>query len=166
MSDGVIRQYSFAARNWTERRMPSGDMLKIVAQPNNVLGVHVKGLISVRYLSRDGGATWNKIDAPFSQELVPYLTPAGTVLSIEADSRQARLHASKDSGKTWQQLSADLGRVEDLVVLPTAGLFALTPDWGTADFIATIKHSADGGATWKTEYSTADQPRRQAQKSD
>jgi hypothetical protein len=120
----------------------------------------------VRYLSRDGGLTWNKIDAPFSQGLVPYLTPAGTVLSLEAGSSQTRLHASRDSGKTWQQVSADLGLVEELVVLPTRGLFALTPEWGSADSSASIKHSADGGATWKTEYSTADQPQRQAQKAD
>jgi len=57
--------------------------------------------------------------------------------------------------------SATLELSEQLVMLPTRGVLAV--DGGARFGLARIRHSADEGATWRTEYSNFDRAAYEAE---
>ena len=65
-------------------------------------------------------------------------------------------------GKTWQPVTDTMSSEEQIIVLPTAGVFRVSA--GQHFGIASIRHSRDGGASWKTEYSNFDRAAYEAQK--
>lgn len=169
LSKGSILYYDFARAEFTERRAPDNDRLVTVApSANGALGILTSprgafaGVFATMYLSRDDAATWEEIESPFTvKSAAPRLTPQGTLLVPGGAFDKPGLQASKDGGKTWTQVNDSVERSEQLVILPTRGLLAV--DAGARFGLARIRHSADEGATWRTEYSNFDRTAYEAE---
>ena len=162
VSGGYIRYYDYGSGQWTERRAPKENrLISVVPHPGGALGILTSpgggfgGIFATLYLSRDGGASWEEINSPFNVKMyAPRLTPQGTLLVAGGAFSKPELQASKDGGKTWTQITDKFNLAEQIVVLPSQGLLAI--DNGTQFGLAGIRHSADGGATWRLEYSNFD----------
>jgi len=162
VSQGSIWYYDFATARFVERRAPNNNRLMTVApSANGALGIVTSpgggfgGIFATMYLSRDEAATWEEIKSPFNVKIAaPRLTQQGTLLVPGGAFDKPELQASKDGGKTWTKMNDAVERSEQLVVLPTRGLLAV--DAGARFGLARIRHSADEGATWRTEYSNFD----------
>lgn len=172
VSEGKIHYYDFAKETWTERSAPkNARFIRIAPQPSNTLGALTSpgagagGILATDYLSRDGGATWTEIGSPFTVKVFPpYVAPSGSLLLLGGAFGSPELQESKDMGKTWHKISDKVSLEEQIVVLPTKGLFLVST--GQQFGLASIKHSEDGGATWKTEYSNFDKAVYEAQQKD
>lgn len=85
----------------------------------------------------------------------PKLTADGTILFVSnefgSSTFKPTLQASKDGGKTWTIVNDQLGFGTALWPLKSGSLISISSG---QDGITTIRHSTDGGATWKTEYSS------------
>jgi len=172
ISAGKIHFYDFAKETWSERSAPkNARFIRIAPQPSNTLGALTSpgagagGMLATDYLSRDGGSTWTEINSPFTVKLFPpYLSSSGSLLLLGGAFGSPELQESKDMGKTWHKISDKVSLEEQIVVLPTKGLFLVST--GQQFGLASIKHSEDGGATWKTEYSNFDRAAYEAQQKD
>jgi hypothetical protein len=172
VSEGKIHYYDFAKETWTERSAPkNARFVRIAPQPGNTLGALTSpgagagGIFATDYLSRDGGATWTEIPSPFTVKLFPpYVAPSGSLLLLGGAFGSPELQESKDMGKTWRKISDKVSLEQQIVVLPTKGVFLVST--GQQFGLASIKHSEDGGATWQTEYSNFDTAAYEAQQKD
>jgi hypothetical protein len=162
VSAGDIRLFDFTTQAWTERKAPNNSRLVGVAPAaDGGLGILTSpgggfaGVFATMYVSRDNAATWAEIKSPFSIKVAPpRLVGDGRLLVTGGVFSKPELHASGDGGKTWQLVTADIKLNENLVLLPTTGMFAI--DNGQQFGLASIRRSADGGATWRLEYSNFD----------
>jgi hypothetical protein len=163
VSQGSIWYYDFADSLFTERHAPNNNRLTTIApSANGALGILTSpgggfgGVFATMYLSRDGAASWEEIKSPFNVKIAPpRLTQQGTMLVTGGAFGKPELHASKDGGKTWSKVSEGVVELtEQIVVLSSGGLLAV--DAGSRFGLAHIRHSADEGTTWRTEYSNFD----------
>jgi hypothetical protein len=169
VSEGRIGYYDYATKAWTQRRAPGTSRLVTLATSNKgALGILTSpgggfaGVFATLYLSTDRAATWTEVKSPFSIKIfAPRLLADGTWLVGGGVFSDPELHASTDKGVTWQLRSDKFSLSENVVVLPTAGLLSIDP--GAQFGLARIRHSADGGATWKVEYSNFDRAAYEAQ---
>jgi len=172
ISGGRIRQYNFAKQTWTDYGAPkSARFLKLAPQSGNVLGAltfpggGAGGMLAITYLSRDGGATWTEINSPFTiKQFPPTLTTSGNLLLLGGTVGSPELQRSDDMGKSWYKVNDRVSLEEQIVVLPTRGLFLVSS--GQQFGLASIRHSEDGGRSWTTEYSNFDRAAYEAQKKD
>lgn len=149
VSEGGIHAFDYSTQSWTERRAPNGEGLFAVApSAGDELGILTSGGLRTMYLSRDGGASWTEIKSPSINRFFAPLPLADNTLLVlvGAAFAKAKLHASTDKGITWQLRSDQFKLQENIVVLPTRGLLAVGAG------LTQIRHSSDGGATWRTEY--------------
>lgn len=170
VSAGKIRSYSFASKDWKEYKAPKDNRLIAVApQANGTIGILTSpgggfgGVFATDYLSRDGGATWEEIKSPFKVKVSPpYVTRDGKLLLIGGAFGTPEIQESSDMGKTWRRINDKVTLGDEMISLPTNGLFLVSS--GQQIGVATIKHSDDGGVTWTVEYSNFDRAAYDAQK--
>jgi hypothetical protein len=113
-------------------------------------------------VSRNGGTDWTPVVMPSAIRYLPRVLPDGTLLTVAGKQVKPELQTSTDGGATWTVMSDAFRTVENIVVLPTRGLLAIdggqpeqTNPYARLALLgnARIRHSADGGATWRVEYS-------------
>lgn len=169
ISAGKIRSLDFATREWKEYAAPNNSrFISVAPQGNGIIGILTSpgggfgGLFATDYLSRDGGASWEEIKSPFKVKISPpFVTRDNKLLLIGGAFGTPEIQASADSGKTWGRISDKVSLGDEIILLPKAGLFMVSPGHGIGIF--TIKHSDDGGANWTVEYSNFDRAAYDAQ---
>jgi hypothetical protein len=167
--EGSIHELDYATSAWTERQSPNGDRLvEVIGRADGTISVittpgGVGGMSRSVYVSRNGGADWTLVDLPSQVRYLPRVLPDGSLLTIAGKLMKPELQTSADGGVTWTVRSDAFRTEENIVVLPTRGLLAIDigqPPLQTNPYVsyvglgnARIRHSADGGATWRVEYS-------------
>lgn len=159
VSDGRIAHFNAVTQAFSEQRTPGGGRLASIAQSHDgalgiltVPAVDITGLFGTVYLSRDGAKSWTEVKHPFSHKvLAPSVLADGTLLLSSGWHLKRALYSSSDNGSTWTTRSETVAHTDTLVALPTLGLLAINN--GARGDTPTIRHSVDGGSTWRTEYS-------------
>ncbi|MFM2118918.1 MAG: hypothetical protein RL722_386 [Pseudomonadota bacterium] len=173
VSEGRLHFLDFASGQWTERSAPNkARFVQITADPEATLGALTSpgggfaGVFASTWFSRDDGQSWKEVKSEFNVKVAPpRRLPGGRLLMVGGVFSDPELHASDDEGKTWQKVSP-FPRDQQLVLLPSGQLLAVA--LGQFGLFG-IRHSSDGGKTWRTEYSNfdrqafeADEARRKA----
>ena len=104
------------------------------------------------YLSRDGGATWTKLENPCSAtfsgiQSAAFLSPSDAYLlcnEVGMWSNTYKIKRTKDGGASWADVATELaGRPLQLYATPELVLYT--------EVTGQIRASKDGGATWTSE---------------
>jgi hypothetical protein len=167
--EGSIHELDYATGEWTERQSPNGlRFIDVIGRGDGTISAITTpggfGWNTSRavYVSRNGGTDWTPVVMPSAIRYLPRVLPDGTLLTVAGKQFKPELQASTDGGATWTVTSDAFRTVENIVVLPTRGLLAIdggqpeqTNPYARLALLgnARIRHSADGGATWRVEYS-------------
>lgn len=157
---GPIHELDYASGKWTVLDTPNKARLSALAvEPSGAMGALTEtaagagGILAGVFVSNDRARSWQPVEVPFKVKVAPIRRDyAGTMYLSGGVFGEPELQVSKDNGKTW----AHAGKLElrrQLLPLRSGELL----DFGGAEYgIFSIGHSADGGRTWKNEYSTFD----------
>jgi len=159
ISPGPIHELDYASGKWSKLDTPNKASLRQLAvEPTGAVGAitsvgGVAGIFAGVYVSNDHAHSWQPVEVPFKVKLNPIRRGHdGTMYMSGGPFGEPELQVSKDNGKTWT-LAAKRDMSRDLLPLRSGELL----DFGGAGSgIFSIGHSADGGRTWKTEYSNFD----------
>jgi photosystem II stability/assembly factor-like uncharacterized protein len=144
-----------AGHSWTRHRAPFPLNSRIQAlaahprEPRTVLAGGDTGL----FVSRDGGARWERVGAEGALPTIWSLTidPADPDI-LFAGTRPAALYRSRDGGRRWDKLTVDIAR-ECSIGTPFVTALVVDPDdhntvWAGVE-IDGVFRSLDGGDTWR-----------------
>jgi hypothetical protein len=167
VSEGRIHFLDLASGSWTDRRAPNNArLIGLVQDAPGHLGALTSpgggfgGVFASLYTSADDGATWKEIKGEFNVKVSPpRRLPNGELLLPGGVFSKPELHASADGGATWTR-RGELALDQRLVVLPSGQMLAVS---GGRLGLFSVRHSADSGATWRTEYSNFDRQLFEAQ---
>jgi hypothetical protein len=166
--EGSIHELDYSTGAWTERQAPNGErFVEVIGRADGIVSAittpgGVGGMSRSIYVSRNGGADWTPVDSPSQVRYLPRVLPDGALLTVAGKLMKPQLQASTDGGATWTVRDDAFRTVENIVVLPTRGLLAIDrgePMQPATYYLelgdARIRHSADGGVTWRVEYSNS-----------
>jgi hypothetical protein len=167
VSEGRIHFLNLASGVWTERSSPKGSRLIALAQdvPGHLgaltsPGGGFGGVFATLYTSADDGVNWKEIKGEFNVKVSPpRRLPNGDLLLPGGVFSKPELHASTDGGTTWAR-RGDITLDQRLVVLPSGQLLAVSAG---RSGLFDVRHSANGGATWRTEFTNFDRQAYEAQ---
>lgn len=154
-----IACYRYADRQWSEYDTPGGrklsavtvaghDTIGVLSTPGGGLG----GMFSNSYYSLDCGAHWTETKSPYKVKVMPpTVLPSGRVLESGGVFGDTGMYASRVGSTQWTKLTSRVAFNENVWVLPTAGLLAVSR--GAFGF-EVIQHSSDEGESWKVELSS------------
>ncbi|NHZ99674.1 hypothetical protein [Massilia sp. CCM 8734] len=161
VSAGPIHFYDWTSKAWTQRPTPdNASVIGMNVSPGGVMlaltspGGGFAGAFASIFMSRDQAVSWQPVNTPYSiKAFPPTMTAAGTLLMAGGVFSNPELQSSKDDGRTWEHVSKyELDR--SVVALPSGQLIDYDyAQWG----LFTIRHSKDGGKTWRVEYSNYDE---------
>ena len=107
------------------------------------------GVVGGLYRTRDGGATWDLLDAGFAANMLPSVAvdPAtpDTLYAFPALTGGPQLVRSTDGGDSWTPLPSPVPLVQSLAVGPNGRVILAK---GAAGHGPAILESVDGGVTW------------------
>ncbi|MBI5926194.1 MAG: hypothetical protein HY836_11395 [Aquabacterium sp.] len=160
LSNGELHWFNFSSGNWTQTSAPERRRISDVQpSPNGALGLlsspggGLGGFFAGVHFTLDRGKSWQTIDSPFKvNEKAPVLLASGALLMQGSALSEKDLYYRAQSSDAWTKMSANVYISEQLVELPTTGLFAID-DGSTASGYASIRRSIDDGRTWQIEYS-------------
>jgi hypothetical protein len=160
VTEGRIHFLNLAAGTWTDSKSPKASRLIAIAQdvPGQLgaltsPGGGFGGVFAGMYTSADNGLNWKEIKGEFTVKVSPpRQMPNGDLLLPGGVFSKQELHGSKDGGTSWAPRS-EFALDQQLVVLPNGQLLAVS---GGRFGIFNVRHSSDGGATWRTEYTNFD----------
>jgi hypothetical protein len=136
---------------------PSGVIVwSLLIHPDNPDLMFTGTCPSGLYRSRDGGETWEKLDAALTPECAPIIYSRVTCLRADPNSPNTiwagveidGAWRSDDAGDTWRRLDAGLSSLDihDLVILPGPGRIVLTSTNNDLNI------SPDDGETWEPQH--------------
>lgn len=166
-STGPLHAYHYASGTWSEHKTPGAVLIAVAPGLDNSVGVLTSpgagfaGIFASVHFSTDQGASWRTVEAPYKIKISPVQQTAdGSYLMAGGVMSASELQVSNDQGKTWRHLGPyELGR--RLVPLKNGTLVDL--DLGRYGIFA-IRSSADGGKSWKYEYSNFDRQYAEAER--
>ncbi|MFT3856461.1 MAG: hypothetical protein QM742_02740 [Aquabacterium sp.] len=161
VSKGEIHWFNMQSGAWVQTQAPDGRRIAGVQHnPGDALGLVSKpamgldGPLFARvHVSTDKGAVWQSIDSPFRVNVhSPVRLPSGALLLHGGQPASNELYRSDGVGAPWKRVDQDIAFTEQLVALPTKGVFSIDEGNSLSGY-ASIRHSADEGRTWQLEYS-------------
>jgi photosystem II stability/assembly factor-like uncharacterized protein len=143
-----------AGNSWTRHRAPfplNSRMQALIAHPREAQTVFAGGDTGL-FLSRDGGAHWERINGDGSLPTIWSLAiDPSDPDTLFAGTRPAAVYRSRDGGRHWQKLAVDVAR-ECSIGTPFVTSLVVDPDdhrivWAGVE-IDGVFRSLDGGDTW------------------
>lgn len=160
VSSGQVNWYNIKTGTWSQSQAPNerrisgvqpgtDDSLGLMTSPGGGFG----GLFAQIHMSTDKGASWQTLTSPFKVNArAPVRLPSGVLLLQGSALSNKEIYRSNGVDQPWTKLDTEVYISEQLVALPTKGVFAID-DGSSPSGYASIRQSPDDGRTWLLEYS-------------